>query len=162
MKFRDYFNKFLSGILSIVMGILVFFALWQVFTRYVLGNPSTFTDEFLRYAMVWMAMLGSVYAFNGRQHLALVFLRNKFTGPKQLIVLIMTDILIIAFAATAMVKGGITLSMRTYHEITPVLGLSMGIVYSIIPITGILMIIVKISDIFTNITNWMKGKHIWI
>lgn len=162
MKFRDYFNKFLSGILSIVMGILVFFALWQVFTRYVLGTPSIFTDEFLRYAMIWMAMLGAVYAFNGRQHLALVFLRNKFTGSRQLFVLVLTDLLIIAFAATAMVKGGITLSARTIHEVTPVLGLSMGMVYSIIPITGVLMIIVKVTDILTNITNWMRGKHIWI
>lgn len=74
----------------------------------------------------------------------------------------MTDLLIIAFASTAMVKGGITLSVRTIHEITPVLGLSMGMVYLIIPITGTLMIIVKVLDICTNINNWMKGKHIWI
>ncbi len=151
-------EKILEVITIFGMCLLVIFALWQVFSRYILNDPSTFTDEFLRYAMIWTSMLGAAYVFGHRKHLALVFLRHKLHGKQRAILMFFTDIVVILFAAGIMVYGGSFLASRTIYEITPVLSLSMGKVYSIIPISGVLVIILKLIDLGGDIKKFVKGE----
>ncbi|WP_396335542.1 TRAP transporter small permease, partial [Enterococcus faecium] len=40
---------------------MVAVVLWQVFSRTVLGNPNTVTEELVRFGLVWFAMLSSAY-----------------------------------------------------------------------------------------------------
>ena len=52
MKYiKDKLNRVLEFILIIVLGVMVLNVSWQVFSRYVLANPSSFTDELARYLM---------------------------------------------------------------------------------------------------------------
>ena len=99
-------ERVLEVITIIGMAILVIFALWQVFSRYVLNDPSTFTGEFLRYTMIWTSMIGAAYVFGNRKHLALVFLRHKLQGRHRAILMFFTDIVVILFASGIMVYGG--------------------------------------------------------
>ena len=50
------FNFFLDTVMRFIMAAAMFALLaggtWQIFTRWILKNPSTFTDEFLRYVPV--------------------------------------------------------------------------------------------------------------
>ena len=68
-KLYTYVNKVLATTVSIAMGLLVIDVLWQVFTRFVLGNPSSFTEELARYLMIWVGLLGASYAAGKRMHL---------------------------------------------------------------------------------------------
>ena len=154
---KQVIEKILEVITIFGMVLLVIFALWQVFSRYILNDPSTFTDEFLRYAMIWTSMLGAAYVFGQRKHLALVFLRHKLHDRQRAVLMFFTDIVVILFAAGIMVYGGSFLASRTMYEITPVLSLSMGKVYSIIPISGVLIIILKLIDLGGDIKKFMKG-----
>jgi len=45
MKYRVIIDSILSKALILIMGVMVINVLWQVFTRYILGDPSSFTDE---------------------------------------------------------------------------------------------------------------------
>lgn len=160
-KTRAMIDKVFIAILSIVMVILVLLALWQVFTRYVMNSPSIFTEELLRFAMVWMAMLGSVYAFSSRKHMALVFFKEKMKGARRLALTIAIDLLVMLFAGVVMVHGGTFLSSRTIHVVTPVLGFSMGMVYAIIPIAGVFIIMNKIMDMIIYCSKAKSGEEIW-
>ena len=44
--------------------------LWQVFSRYVLNNPATFTEEVSRFAVIWLSLLGTAYACGKLEHMA--------------------------------------------------------------------------------------------
>ena len=59
-KFLDNAMKFL---MAVAMGSLVVGGTWQIFTRWILKNPSTFTEEFMRYMLIWASMIGSAYCF---------------------------------------------------------------------------------------------------
>lgn len=59
-KIVDRVTAFLTCSLMIVM---VLIACWQVFTRFVLNSPSTVSEEFLRYSLIWLTMIGSAYAY---------------------------------------------------------------------------------------------------
>lgn len=51
-------NKILSSVLAFMVAAMVVVCCWQVITRFVLGNPSKYTEEILRFALIWLTMLG--------------------------------------------------------------------------------------------------------
>lgn len=61
------FNFFLDTVMRFIMAAAMFALLaggtWQIFTRWILKNPSTFTDEFLRYVLIWLPCLVLPTAF---------------------------------------------------------------------------------------------------
>lgn len=50
-------NKILSFVLAFLVAAMVVICCWQVITRFVLGNPSKYTEEILRFALIWLTML---------------------------------------------------------------------------------------------------------
>ena len=51
-------NKILGTVISVLVAVMVLACCWQVITRFLLNDPSQWTEEFLRYALIWMTMLG--------------------------------------------------------------------------------------------------------
>ena len=64
MKLRSQIDSVLEKILVIIMSSMVINVLWQVFSRYILTNPSSFTDELARYLMIWVGVLGAAYVLS--------------------------------------------------------------------------------------------------
>ena len=66
-------DKILDNVMRFLMAVAMFALLaggtWQIFTRWILRNPSTVTDEFLRYVLIWASMIGSAYCFYKDKHL---------------------------------------------------------------------------------------------
>ena len=54
-------DRTIAAFSVVVMIALVFCVVWQVFSRYVLNQPSTLTDELARFLMIWEAC----YFFKG-------------------------------------------------------------------------------------------------
>jgi len=121
---------------------LVFCVIWQVVSRYVIGKPSTVTDELARYLFMWVALIGAAYTTGVKRHLAIDLLTMKLTGKRKLINELVIQIAIAAFALIVLVYGGFNLAMKTLAtgQVTPALGLQMGYVYYCLPISGALMI----------------------
>ena len=84
VKFRGLIDKIIQVLSTIIMGVMVIAVCWQVITRYILNNPSTVTEEALRYLLIWVTMVGGAYAYGRRKHLAIAALskRLSFKGQK--------------------------------------------------------------------------------
>ena len=52
VKFRGLIDKIIQVLSTIIMGVMVIAVCWQVITRYILNNPSTVTEEALRYLLL--------------------------------------------------------------------------------------------------------------
>ena len=61
---QDKLNRILEIVLVTLLGIMVINVSWQVFSRYVLANPSSFTDELARYLMIWLGVMGTAYVLS--------------------------------------------------------------------------------------------------
>ncbi len=59
MNLRVKIDKLLATFLVIIMTAMVLNVLWQVASRFILGSPSSFTDELARYLMIWVGILGA-------------------------------------------------------------------------------------------------------
>ena len=84
-KFNAMLDKVMRFIMAVAMFALLAGGAWQIFTRWILKDPSTVTDEFLRYVLIWAAMIGSAYCFYRDEHLCFDLVKSKAKGKYALI-----------------------------------------------------------------------------
>lgn len=149
MQLRKTIDKILANFLVIIMAIMVLNVLWQVASRFILGSPSSFTDELARYLMIWVGILGAAYISGRNMHVAIDVLPTRLSPPMQKRLMLIVRILIILFCLLAMVVGGSRLVYITYvlGQNSPALQVPLAVVYMVIPISGLLIIYYKLSDI---------------
>ena len=152
MKLRKSIDAALSASLILIMAVMVLNVLWQVFSRYVLGSPSSFTDELARYLMIWLGVLGAAYVSGRNGHVAIDVLQARCGPPLRRRLQQVVRGIILAFAFFGLVVGGsrlvyVTLVLEQY---SPALRLPLAYVYLAIPISGILIIYYKASDLLTR------------
>ncbi len=152
MQLRNKIDKVLANLLIIIMSIMVINVLWQVFSRYFLGAPSSFTDELARYLMIWIGILGAAYVSGRNKHVAIDVLPSRLSAKTQKKLRLIVRILIILFCLFALVIGGSRLVYVTFvlDQYSPALQVPLAVVYMIIPISGLLIIYYKMSDILNQ------------
>ena len=149
-KLRSILNKVIETICMILLVFMVVLGTWQIITRYVFNNPSTISEDLLIYSFVWMALLGSAYVFGKKDHMTMVFLRQKLEGKSDKVKLglnVMTELVVMVFSALVLVLGGVQISMLAMGQISPALGISMGYIYLALPLSGIITIIYNILNL---------------
>ena len=148
MMMRQQIDKILGNFLAILMGIMTIDVLWGVFTRYAMGSQASWTEELARFLLIWIGILGAAYAAGKDMHLAIDLLRPRLnnSGQKRLYLLISS--LIIIFAFVVMVVGGIRLIYITQvlGQLSPALRIPMAVVYSVVPLSGLLVIYYKADN----------------
>lgn len=151
MVLREKIDKILGNLLIIIMSVMVINVIWQVFTRFVVGIPSSFTDELARYLMIWLGILGAAYVSGRNMHVAIDVLPLRASNENQKRLKFIVYVLIILFAFFAMVIGGSRLVYITFllGQQSPALQIPLALVYFAIPLSGALIIYYKISDILT-------------
>ena len=125
----------------LLMGVNVLNVLWQVFTRFVLQHPSSFTEELARFLLIWVGLLGASYASGRKLHLAIEVMVAKLKGRARLWMEVLIQSLIFIFSLLVMVIGGIRLVTITLalSQISAALRIQLGYVYLVIPVSGLLI-----------------------
>ncbi len=140
-KISEILERGLAYFLAFLMGTMVVDVTWQVASRYLLGSPSSFTEELARYLMIWIGLVGAAYAFRKRSHLSLDLIMQG-AGPvrKRWLIRFSYGVSLL-FALSVMVVGGATLVGMTLelNQSSAALSLPIGLVYSCIPISGVLI-----------------------
>jgi TRAP-type C4-dicarboxylate transport system permease small subunit len=149
MELRKKVDKIIGWALVVIMGAMVLNVLWQVFTRFI-GIPSSFTDELARYLMIWLGLLGAAYVSGKKMHVAIDLISSKLSEKGKRILSSSISTIVAIFSLLALVIGGSRLVYITFDlgQNSPALQVPLALVYLIIPISGLLIIFYKISDIF--------------
>ncbi|APH05811.1 TRAP transporter small permease [Bacillus weihaiensis] len=153
-KAVDRVTAFLTCTLMIVM---VLIACWQVFTRFVLNSPSTVSEEFLRYALIWLTMLGSAYAYGKKKHLAVVFVARKIPEKYQIVVKLLVEAVVLVFIVVILLFGGTQAYQNAVGQVSSALGMPMQYLYLSLIVSGVLFLfylILHVKEYFT------KGEQI--
>ena len=149
MKLRAQLDSVLEKTLVVIMSAIVINVLWQVFSHYILTNPGSFTDELARYLMIWVGVLGAAYVAGKGNHVAITYFSEKMSPSNLKKTQVFINLTILAFALLGMLIGGVRLVYITLvlEQLSPSLKIPLGVVYSVIPISGILIIFYKILDL---------------
>jgi len=152
MGLKRTLENILAHLLVVLMGLMVLNVLWQVFSRYVIGEPSAFTDELARFLMIWLGLLGTAYVSGKNGHVAIDVLAKRANAKNQALLKRVVSGFIILFCLAAMVTGGGWLVYITYElkQLSPALGLPLAYVYIVIPLSGLIVVYNKVVDIITD------------
>lgn len=136
----DIFLRWTLVVLAVFMVLTVS---WQVFSRYALKAPSSLTEEIARFQLIWLGLLGAVYTFRNRMHVGIDLFTAPLTGKKRLAAELVALIAVMLFAFFILVYGGGRLVQLTHelNQTSGALGVRISYVYSIIPISGVLICI---------------------
>jgi len=123
----------LMAALLVVLGL-------QVFTRYVLGSPLSWTEEVARHLFIWMVFFGASAAIRDGTHVSIDLLVTRFPPRVRAAIAIMNALLMLFFLANVL-YWGIKAVDRMWSLPTATLEIPIGLVYAVLPISAVLMIV---------------------
>src|SRR5690606_25005232 len=149
MELRKKVDKVLGWALIVIMSLMVVNVLWQVFSRYITGSPSSYTDELSRYLMIWVGILGAAYVSGRNMHVAIDVIPMRARPSTQKVLFSIVNTFIILFAFFALSVGGLRLVYisHTLGQHSPALNMPLAFVYTVLPISGMLIIYYKATDL---------------
>ncbi len=149
-----HLNRAIEYLLVTIFGLLVLDVLWQVFGRYVLNQSFSFTEEFARFALIWLTILGAAYLNGRREHLSMDYWLNKLSAEARAKRLRIIEVFMFVFALIVMVIGGGNLVYTTLRlgQLSAAMQVPLGLVYAIVPASGLLIM-------FFSIYNFRHHEH---
>lgn len=98
-KLQDGLCKFEEWICIVLLIAMVIVVVLQVFFRYCLNNPLTWTEELSRFIFIWLIGMGCGYCITKDDHVKVEMLVDMMPTKVQKIIGIIMDVLpLIAFA----------------------------------------------------------------
>ena len=148
-QIRSQLDKIIELLLVSILSVMVINVLWQIITRYFSASPSSFSDELARYLMIWLGLMGSAYVSGKKEHVSIDYFLKKLNHKKRILLNRLIDFIILFFAFCVMIIGGGHLVFVTIklEQLSPSLQIPLGFVYSVIPLSGLIIIFYQISNI---------------
>lgn len=142
-KIHIIMQKTLRGLLIFLMAAMAIDVLWQIATRFLLGDPSVWTEELARFILIWLGCLGAAFGVGEGFHLEMdYFLQKAGLKCRQFLDRVILGVVAI-IACVVFIFGGIRL-LYIAHDLgqtSAALGIPMAWVYLVIPVSGILMVV---------------------
>ena len=152
-KIKKALDRFLEFLVALVMGILVLDVAWQVFTRFVLKDPSSWTEELATFLMIWVGLLGACVALNRNAHLGVDYFVDKLPPRKKIYTQIFVFTAVALFSLLVLGMGGIRLVTVTLmrEQVSPALHIPMGYVYLALPLSGFFLVLYSLEFLLESI-----------
>ncbi|MGY6704629.1 TRAP transporter small permease [Roseinatronobacter sp.] len=124
----------------LAMAALVVMAGWQVWGRYVMNNSPTWTEQLTMLLLLYITLPLAAVGLREGFHLAVEILPNKLYGAalrwQQ-----RGTMLCLGFFGWFMMTAGWDLTMRTWAQALPLIGISRGYTYLPLVVSGVLTLI---------------------
>jgi len=146
-----------NALLVVLMSVMFISVCLQVFFRYVLESPLSWSEELARYVFVWISFLGAAMALGKRLHFGIDYLVNKFPPRLRAGVELITNCAILVFVLVLVVKGFQTATTARFSH-SAGLNLRMDIVFDAIPVSGLIMAYYLIRQIIDDIRTMVSSQ----
>lgn len=159
-RIRLSLNILLTTASATLMLLLVCAVTWQVFSRYVMNQPSTQTDELARFLLIWLVLIGASYCCGTRKHLAIDLLEHALPARTRRWAAIYVDATVMTFAGWVMGFGGYRMieTLRVSQETSPAMQLPMSIVYLALPLSGAAIVIYCVLGMIESLLGSASSK----
>ena len=140
----DRVNRGCTWFCILNLGVMTFLTILQVVLRYVFTSPLTWVEEFTRYQMVWLALVGAAIVTRKGAHLKIVYFLDKLPPPARKWVSMCFVILSCGFLTVVLVYG-----LRMVGDGKGVqaasIGCSMVVPYFAVPLGAFLMLLQSVG-----------------
>lgn len=146
-----HLNRIVERVLILAMIAIVAVVCWQVFSRFILRAPSSSTEELARFLLIWIGVLGASYAYRTKAHLGLDLFYQKMIPSLRRKCTFIIELCVLFTASSILVYGGCLLMMLSFelNQTSAALGINMGYIYIVLPLSGGLIVINCIENLVT-------------
>ena len=139
MKVLDtVFDVLEQGFGVIFLLIMFVSVLIQIFFRYVLKSPTTWTEEASRYSFIWVVLLGTSFAVRRKEHVVMEVLVSRLPRFFRKYLGIALNIIVLAALLYLLpVSWNIFMFMKNFSS--PTLSISWGFLFFAAPLSIALM-----------------------
>lgn len=152
---RNILNKILNVLAGASFIAMVALTCWQVFTRYILKNPSSWSEELVSYLFAWASLFGASLVTGERGHMNIPIIVDRMGEKAQKFFAVFGELIAFAFSAIILVYGGVQITELAMGQMTSSLGVAVGVFYIALPVCGVLNMIYTIL----NIVEISKGTY---
>lgn len=153
LTIKKVLDKLIEYFLALLMVGIVVSVFWQVFTRFILNDPSSWTEEVARFMMIWVGFLGAAVGLRYGMHMSIVFVINKIKnkiGRKAIDVLIIVLIMCIGIV---MLFYGYKYMVTGKDRVSMALQINMAYIYAVVPLSGLLTVLNSLESIYLRLTD---------
>ncbi len=147
-------NWLIERCCALLMAIMVLVVWFGVTERYFFRLGATWTEEFSRYVMIWVALLAISCAAYRREHIGLIFIIQRLSGTRRRILQCTLDLVGLAFFIFLAIYGvGMTITGQTQYA--TIFGITMAVPFASVPVsaglTAFQILVTMIRDLTTPI-----------
>ena len=152
---RDRIDRIFKILAIILFLFVILLTISQVLSRYVLKFPIAFSDEVSRFLFIWISFMGAAMVMKDDEHIRLDIITESLSPFMQLVLKNTIQLMIFIFCLTVTIQG-VKLLHVAAKQVAPVSRISMGIVYSVIPLSFALMSIYALCLMLISFHDYMK------
>ena len=139
-SFSDILEKVTLWVIIAILLVMIVIAWAHVFSRYFFNHALSWSEEVLRFMLVWFALLSASIIFKRKAHIGIVIFVQKLSEEMQKKVEELIYFLFL-FCCIITTYQGFDLAIRVGGQLSPATRISMTIPYLSIPISFLLMAI---------------------
>ncbi|GIN17413.1 C4-dicarboxylate ABC transporter permease [Shouchella clausii] len=143
-RFFHHLDDYL-GVLAL-SGIIVLISA-NVFFRFVLNSPITWTEEVSLALFIWLTFIGISSGIKHNSHVGIDYFVRKMPGKIRHYVQVARLVVILAATILVFVYWGATFAFHGVAKVTPVLGISYTFINLAVPI-GSLLAVFHLLNVF--------------
>lgn len=151
------FRTLLTRLLNLLAGcsflVMVGLTCWQVFTRYILENPSSWSEELVSCMFAWMSLLGASIVTSEGGHMNIPILADMAGPGLKKLLRCLGEAIAFLFSLVILVFGGTQITKLAMGQMTSSLGVPIGFFYGILPLCGVLNLVFTLTNIIHILKN---------
>ncbi len=153
---RVLLTRAIETVLALLMLLLIGLVSAQIFMRYVMHAPLTWSEELARMTFVYLTFIGAGLAFHRRENLRLGVLTDALPERAQLWLRAATYVVEVLFIGLVLAYS-VPLLRRLYPAPTPALQWSMDCFYAGVAVGGAVMLVYAVAGLFRTIAA-LRGR----
>lgn len=131
-------------VVALLMAVMVGTVILQVYCRFVLGNPLSWSEELARYAFVWITFLGAAVAYRHGAHVIVETIVVLLPRRVQVALAWLVDALVVVALLVLLVQGLSIVEVNSNVEAT-MLEIPMSWVYASVPVSAGIMLAYQVE-----------------
>ncbi len=142
--------------LLVLMVVVVFLG---VFFRYVLNASLVWYDEFASYLLVWLTFYGAVVASYWRRHIGFEMVVDRLLPRTRRVVDFIGESCVLGFQVVLFYYGWLLTRRMGDETAVSLPWVKMGWVYSVLPITGGLMLVISLMRLVEIVSGRQHARE---
>jgi C4-dicarboxylate transporter DctQ subunit len=149
---------------TLLLVLMVLLVSLGVFFRYVLNASLSWYDEFASFVLVWLTFYGAVVASYRRRHIGFEVVVDRLMPSTRRIVELIAESCVLGFQAVLFYHGWLLMQKMGDETTVSLVWVKMRWIYSVLPITGGLMLVISLMRfvrLATGNENEKEGGVAW-